>query len=165
MHGVLLNYATDCAGKGAHSLEDPTVPDETIKRRARSVTENIANSMHDDYIKENAGTRTQAGLKCYLVRDAGGGCCKWCQALAGRYDYATAPDDIFRRHDNCTCTVTYECGRQRQDVCSTIFFGQSPSWERMIPVRLRQSQPSLPICTRRTMRFLEMDVSRSSNSI
>lgn len=26
--------------------------------------------------------------------------------------------DIFRRHDNCTCTVTYECGRQRQDVWS-----------------------------------------------
>lgn len=26
--------------------------------------------------------------------------------------------DIFRRHDNCTCSVTYECGRQRQDVWS-----------------------------------------------
>ena len=26
--------------------------------------------------------------------------------------------DIFRRHDNCTCPVTYECGRQRQDVWS-----------------------------------------------
>lgn len=115
---VTAPFPTERVDAAAHSLEDPTVPEETIKRRARSATENIANSMHDDYIKENAKTRTQAGLKCYLVRDAGGGCCKWCQALAGRYDYATAPDDIFRRHDNCTCTVTYECGRQRQDVWS-----------------------------------------------
>lgn len=121
--GIHLNpvkapFPTERVDTAAHSLEDSTVPQETIERRARSTTENIANSMHDDYIKENAKTRTQAGLKCYLVRDAGGGCCKWCQALAGRYDYATAPDDIFRRHDNCTCTVTYECGRQRQDVWS-----------------------------------------------
>jgi hypothetical protein len=115
---VKAPFPTERVDTAAHSLEDPTVPEETIKRRARSTTENIANSMHDDYIKENAKTRTQAGLKCYLVRDAGGGCCKWCQALAGRFDYATAPDDIFRRHDNCTCTVTYECGRQRQDVWS-----------------------------------------------
>ena len=121
--GIHLNpvkapFPTERVDTAAHSLEDPTVPEETIKRRARSTTENIANSMHDDYIKENAKTRTQAGLKCYLVRDAGGGCCKWCQGLEGRFDYATAPDDIFRRHDNCTCSVTYECGRQRQDVWS-----------------------------------------------
>lgn len=115
---VKAPFPTERVDTAAHSLEDPTVPEETIKRRARSTTENIANSMHDDYIKENAKTRTQAGLKCYLVRDAGGGCCSWCQGLEGRFDYATAPDDIFRRHDNCTCTVTYECGRQRQDVWS-----------------------------------------------
>lgn len=115
---VKAPFPTERVGTAAHSLEDPTVPEETIMRRARSTTENIANSMHDDYIKENAKTRTQAGLKCYLVRDAGGGCCSWCQGLEGRFDYATAPDDIFRRHDNCTCSVTYECGRQRQDVWS-----------------------------------------------
>ena len=111
-------FPTERVDKAAHSLEDPTVPKETIERRAKSVTENCAESMHDDYIKENAGWRSQAGLDCYLVRDAGGGCCPWCQGLEGRYDYATAPDDIFRRHDNCTCSVTYECGRQRQDVWS-----------------------------------------------
>ena len=121
--GIHLNtvkapFPTERVDKAAHSLEDPTVPEETIKRRARSATENIANSMHDDTIKENAKWRSKAGLDTYLVRDAGGGCCKWCQALEGRYKYAEAPDDIFRRHDNCTCTVTYECGRQRQDVWS-----------------------------------------------
>ena len=121
--GIHLNpkkapFPTERVDKAAHSLEDPTVPIDTIERRAKSVTENIAESMHDDYIKENASWREQAGLDCYLVRDAGGGCCSWCQALEGRYPYATAPDDVFRRHDNCHCSVTYECGKKRQDVWS-----------------------------------------------
>ncbi|MBR7007356.1 MAG: hypothetical protein IKH90_01775 [Ruminococcus sp.] len=86
--------------------------------RGQSGAENIGNSMHDDCVKENAKWRDKAGLDTYLVRDAGGGCCAWCATLAGRYKYADAPDDIFRRHDNCTCTTTYECGRMRQDVWS-----------------------------------------------
>ena len=73
---------------------------------------------HDENIKANAAWREKAGFDCFLVRDAGGGCCPWCAAIAGRYKYADAPDDIFRRHDNCTCTVTYECGKMRQDVWS-----------------------------------------------
>ncbi len=102
----------------AYSLEDPTVEQSVIERRAASGSENIGNSMHDDCVRENAKWREQAGLDSYIVRDAGGGCCKWCAALEGRYRYADAPDDVFKRHDNCTCTVTYECGRKRQDVWS-----------------------------------------------
>ncbi|MCR5815583.1 MAG: hypothetical protein K6F91_01725 [Ruminococcus sp.] len=121
--GIHLNpikpaYPAERVDSWAHSLEDPTVEPSVTERRAASGSENIGNSMHDACIKENAKVREQAGLDCHLTRDAGGGCCPWCQALEGRYSYADAPDDIFRRHDNCTCTVTYECGRQRQDVWS-----------------------------------------------
>ena len=28
--------------------------------------------------------------------------------LAGTYNYKEAPDDIYRRHDNCRCQVTYD---------------------------------------------------------
>lgn len=35
-----------------------------------------------------------------------------------RYDYATAPQDVFRRHDNCGCRAIYECGNTRQDIWS-----------------------------------------------
>src|SRR2546423_13964360 len=57
------------------------------------------------------------------------------------------------------------CRRQRQLVCKTIFVGQSPFCDRITPVRLLQSQPSLPICTSRTTRFLESDVSSEAKSI
>ena len=111
-------YPEERVHQVAHSLEDPTVPKETIRRRAGAPVENVAKSMHDDYIKENAKLRSSAGLKCFIVRTTDGKCCAWCSAMAGRYDYETAPDDVFRRHDNCGCSTIYENGRQRQDVWS-----------------------------------------------
>ncbi|MDE6788353.1 MAG: hypothetical protein K2J47_03425, partial [Ruminococcus sp.] len=112
------DFPSERVAQIAESLTDKTVPPETIQRRARSAVENVANSFHDDYIRENAKFRSKAGIKCYIVRETDGNCCKWCTSLAGRYVYGEEPDDIFRRHDNCTCTVTFENGRERQDVWS-----------------------------------------------
>lgn len=38
--------------------------------------------------------------------------CKWCEALAGEYDYGDQPEDFFRTHENCRCRIEYiENGR------------------------------------------------------
>lgn len=91
----------------AHSLIDPTVEDSVIKRRARSGSETITKSFHDSFIKKNATFRNDAGLSCYIIRE-GSGCCKWCSDVAGKYKFGTQPSDIFRRHDNCDCTIIYD---------------------------------------------------------
>ncbi len=104
--------------KVAHALEDPTVSLDIIRRRANAPVANVAKSFHDDYIKENAKFRAEAGLKCWIVRTTDGKCCKWCTQVAGRYEYGTEPGDVYRRHDHCGCTTIYENGRQRQDVWS-----------------------------------------------
>lgn len=120
--GIHLNpikpeFPTDRVNKAAHSLEDPTVPLETIKRRGRSTAENITNSFHDDYIKTNADYRSKAGLNTYIQRSDTSKCCDWCASLIGKYHYPDdIPDDIFRRHDNCTCKVEYICDKGRQNV-------------------------------------------------
>jgi hypothetical protein len=114
----IAEYPEERVDQAAHALADETVPVETIVRRAKSAPATIARSFQDDYIQKNASFRDSAGLKCYITRIAAGGCCKWCTAMAGRYSYGEEPDDIYRRHDNCSCTVTYESGRQRQDVWS-----------------------------------------------
>ena len=100
----------------AHSLSDPTVSDDTIRRRARSVS-NVVASLHDDFIEANAKFRSKAGLECYIERITDGTCCAWCTAMAGRdlYDIDT-PQDVFRRHDNCTCNVFYVSEKGRQNV-------------------------------------------------
>ncbi|MBO6115786.1 MAG: hypothetical protein J6P14_01360 [Ruminococcus sp.] len=90
-----------------HSLIDPTVKDCVIKRRAKSGCETITKSYHDDCIKKNAQFRHDAGLKCYIVR-IGTKCCEWCSDVAGKYEFGDQPDGIFRRHDNCDCTIIYD---------------------------------------------------------
>ncbi len=37
-------------------------------------------------------------------------CCEWCSALAGSYRYPDVPKDVYRRHENCNCTVEYDPG-------------------------------------------------------
>lgn len=97
---------------------DQTVPVETQQRRAKSATATMTRAMHDDRMKAEAKFRSRAGLKCYITRMTDGKCCPWCSKVAGRYEYGREPDGIYRRHDNCSCTVTFENGRRRQDVWS-----------------------------------------------
>lgn len=81
--------------------------------------ENITGSFQTDYIKKNAEFRSKAGLNCYIERKDGHNCCDWCAKLAGRYRYPDeAPKDVYRRHDNCTCDVSYVSEKGRQNVHS-----------------------------------------------
>lgn len=124
----------------AHSLVDPTVPDEKIVRRARS-TATVSMSFHDDFVQENAAFRAKAGLKCYITRVTDGKCCAWCAKLAGRYEYGEEPEEVYHRHDNCGCTVTYENGRKRQDVWSKREWEvPEPGAGAQKPVRLTREQ-------------------------
>ena len=112
------SYPAERVQQVAHALEDPTVALSVIQRRAKAPVANVSKSFHDDYMQKNADVRSRLGFKCYLNRVAATGCCKWCTDIAGRYVYGDHPDEVFHRHDNCGCTVTYENGRERQDVWS-----------------------------------------------
>lgn len=79
---------------------------------------NNSEAFFDDYVKENAKFRNDVGLKATLTRKTAWGCCEWCAALSGTYDYNNAPADIYRRHEFCRCVVTYKSGKQKQDVWS-----------------------------------------------
>ncbi len=105
--------------KAAHSLEDKTVSEEVIQRRAENAVANIANSFHDDYIRENAEFRQNAGLKCHVSRIGASKCCAWCAEVAGRYEVGKEPADFWRRHDSCSCRMDYENQKVRQRLSGT----------------------------------------------
>lgn len=111
-------FKNERAHKIGHATADPTVPVETQQRRAESAPATMTRAMHDDRMKKEADFRSRAGLQCYITRKTDGKCCEWCDKMAGRYEYHSEPKDIYRRHDNCDCTVTFENGRKRQDVWS-----------------------------------------------
>lgn len=95
----------------------PDIAEEVMIRRMTAPVQNITESFYNDYVQKNVKFRSDAGLDCYIIRNDHGGCCKWCSKLAGKYHYPEdVPKDVYRRHDNCGCTVTYLNGRKAQDV-------------------------------------------------
>lgn len=66
---------------------------------------NFSQSIVDDSVRANAEFQSGAGLRPKIVRTLRGKACDWCRALAGSYDMDELPDDIYRRHDSCRCTV------------------------------------------------------------
>lgn len=99
----------------------PDIAEEVMIRRMTAPAQNITESFYNDYVQKNVKFRSDAGLDCYIIRNDHGGCCKWCSKLAGKYHYPEdVPKDVYRRHDNCGCTVTYLNGRKAQNVWSKV---------------------------------------------
>lgn len=92
---------------------------EDVERRMDEPIRNISQSFFDEFVKTNVAFRHDTGLKETIVRKLAGGACEWCKNLAGTYSYPDeVPQDVYRRHDNCRCTVTFRTGKRRQDVWS-----------------------------------------------
>lgn len=106
---------------------------------------NYAQYIVDGSIRVNADFQMRAGLSPKIIRKAEPSGtrsvkrgnksyiyvvpCKWCRALEGEYDYyevSNTGNDVFRRHENCRCTVTYEPGDgKRQNVWTKKFLDPS----------------------------------------
>lgn len=94
-----------------------------VQRRMTVPVENITESFFDDFIRENAAFRYEAGMSPQIVRVlAGKNPCKWCKALAGVYDYEEIGYDgqidelgysVYQRHENCHCQVYFKNNRKR----------------------------------------------------
>lgn len=107
------------------------IPWEKTLRRVTSPAETITMSFADDFMKANAEKRSRAGFDTFIDRQGGGKCCPWCAKLIGHFKYPdNVPKDVYRRHDNCTCTVTYGTkGGARQDVWSKVTWTVPPAKE------------------------------------
>lgn len=102
---------------------------ETFESAIRWLKEPIVNNSEafaDDFMQENALTRARSGMRVRIVRKVAPGCCPWCDAMAGSYDYGSEPDNIYRRHEYCRCVVTFEAGRTNQNVWSKKQWESSP---------------------------------------
>lgn len=78
--------------------------------------ENALRATADDMVKDNAEFAASSGLNAKIVRSTSGGCCEWCSSIAGSYTYGSEPKDIYRRHNNCDCTVEYVTSKGVQNV-------------------------------------------------
>lgn len=80
---------------------------------------NFSQSVVDDMVRKNAEFHFRSGMSPKIVRKEVGNCCKWCKNLVGTYNYPDVPENVYRRHRNCRCTVEYIPKKGiRQDVHS-----------------------------------------------
>ena len=71
---------------------------------------NFSQNVVDDAIRDNMQLMARAGIKTQVVRQAEFKACEWCRDVAGTYDYAEVKNqgnDVWRRHDNCRCTIDF----------------------------------------------------------
>ena len=71
---------------------------------------NFTQSIVDDVIEKNTEFHEGLGLKPTVTRIVQGDCCDWCREVAGVYHSPDIPDDVYRRHRFCRCTVEYDPG-------------------------------------------------------
>ena len=102
-------------------IDKMTADGITLESALVWLTEPIINNSEaffDDFINSNARFRNNVGLKATITRKVAGNCCEWCAAMAGTYEYGSEPPDIYRRHEFCRCTVTYQSNKTSQNVWS-----------------------------------------------
>lgn len=87
------------------------VLDEPVRTFSRSVV--------DDTLRANVTFQGKAGLRPKIVRRAEAKCCEWCSRLAGTYSYPDVPNDVYRRHERCRCSVEYDPGSGRRQSVHT----------------------------------------------
>ena len=102
-------------------IDKMTADNITYEQAIRWLMEPIVNNSEafaDDYIRANADFRAKAGLRTKITRRVANNCCDWCAAMAGTWIYGSEPPDIYRRHEFCRCTVTYQSDKISQNVWS-----------------------------------------------
>lgn len=71
---------------------------------------NFTQAVADDAVKKNTEFHEGLGLVPSVTRIVQNDCCDWCREVAGTYYYPDIPDDVYRRHRFCRCTVEYDPG-------------------------------------------------------
>lgn len=74
---------------------------------------NFCRSAVNDDIEANAEFDDEAGFTAYVTRSTSGGCCAWCEDMAGTYELGKQPDDFWRMHKDCSCTIDYVPSRTK----------------------------------------------------
>lgn len=70
---------------------------------------NFSQNVVDEAIRDNAAIMERAGIRSKIIRTPEAGACSWCDDVAGTYDYDEVRNggDVWRRHENCRCTINF----------------------------------------------------------
>ena len=146
IEGLIAKVASyDTTGEALWVLGEPVinysqaVTDQTIRKNAEA---NARMGIEAKIVRkaESAGTRTiRRGKRTYTYAVP----CKWCRSLEGTYDYSEVKNtgnDVYRRHENCRCEITYVQGKKRQDVWSKVEWTEDDASRRSELINQREEE-------------------------
>ena len=148
LKGVSVEYDQD----KTNGVIECAVKDRYMQTRNETEEAVITNAKgyYDSSVRKNADTQYKAGLKPRIIRTAVGKTCKWCQSVAGTYDYREVSDkgnDVFRRHSNCDCLVVYQPSKgSYQDVHSKQWMN-TKEYQENLKKRIEYSEIRQPMQT------------------
>lgn len=121
--------------KGLVNLAASADQYEDKRKELEADVVNFSQRISADGFHKNAEFQYTSGLNPKIRREAESGCCKWCQALEGTYDYADVRDtgnDVWRRHRDCKCVVEYDPGTGRRQNAHTKTWSQADDHRKKI---------------------------------
>ena len=71
------------------------IAEEAINKYLNEPIKNITQAYYDEFVKENAKSSAQVGIKTIVIRREIGRCCDWCHSLVGEYEYGEQPADFL----------------------------------------------------------------------
>ena len=113
----IMPQVPDFDGNRAYGLVEAVRKRGEISPLFYDQVTNFSQNVVDQAIKDNADVQSGAGLHPKIVRTAEAHCCKWCDDLAGTYDYddvRATGDPVWARHDNCRCLIEYVADRRER---------------------------------------------------
>ena len=136
--------------KGLVNLAASADQYEDKRKELEAHVVNFSQRISADGFHKNAEFQYTSGFTPKIRREAESGCCEWCQALEGTYDYADVRDtgnDVWRRHRDCKCIVEYDPGTGRRQNARTKTWSQADDHrkkiedaERMMEEREREKE-------------------------
>ena len=105
--------------------------DDELNAMLKMYTQNLTDHFFDKFIEENAGFRDSAGLQPIVTRRTKGRkSCEWCKEKEGVYTYKEAQkNDIFRRHTDCRCVITYETNGKKETLAQMMTYKEKKEKE------------------------------------
>lgn len=128
------------------------IAEQAINKYLNEPIKNITQAYYDEFVKENAKSSAQVGIKTIVIRREIGRCCDWCHSLVGEYEYGEQPAEFFRRHDYCKCIVLFQSSKNKYiDVWSKKEFETEKS-ARIEKLRQLEKEDTISRITRETLK-------------
>ena len=123
---ISADYPDERVNGLVNGICDKTKDFDSARNTMNEPLRNLSQTFYDSFVTANAAFMFKSGMDTTITRIVAGKACKWCQSLAGVYDYNNLPDDIYRRHDNCRCTVTFRAHKMAQNVWTKDRWAENP---------------------------------------